>query len=1106
MKQKRLLCAVLCSALMAGGILPQIPVYAQPQPEENLAYQKAVFSPTQYHDNSQWNLASLTDGKKLITTDYATNAGFHSMENSGATIVGVDLGEEKTFDCIRLYPRIDEQTGGQLVSYAEDFTIEVSSDNKAWEKVKTVTGNQNAEREPQNFSFDSVTAQYVRINVTKTTGGGTTLALAEMEVYCMEEPTPDFDKFTYKAFSDDFSDQEASDAKWKLIADSSSAPQNPVIENGEYVLDKGIHANIKDMKFDSALYEADVKVENGADWIGLLFNKTKDTHMWNDSGYMLYIRNDQATAQTGSAAELLSDGKAVGSVKEIPNYSPGEFINLKVLSDEEMIKVYLNNEKVIEVKNSTYTEGYADFFVSGGQGNGRIDNVSVKTLPKVYEDKTAEYMEKLKFHRILRDDISVRFPDLPEGHKVTINSSTAPGVISTDGTVTPPDEECEVTLNVTVTCINPENSISGDVTYTIPRKSTKEDVEFMQNLEYGLFFHYIWGGDPASSTMDENGNQPKDIHEFVNNFDVDQVVEDCEKFNAQYVIFTVWHYRMNPLYYSEVYREWRSDAEANNPSEEDRDIIMELADKLAEKGIDLFLYTHPNDLHDFSEEDQKTFDYKYRGDTTFDKELWNDYLSQQYAELTERYQGKIKGYFLDEGLGSPSNDQFVDYDRIRATIKDIDPQMAMIQNWSEVPGAGAYKCDTGMVEDRIQTSWGQGDWGYSLGTSITDGDSWPSFGISFAARIGERPFNWSAFYDKDGVFHGSDTPEFVNKKKVIASAEDIFRYTIYQAASNYGGMGSCWAFGPYSGPDNESMWEPGVEDTFEKVGEMLEPIKESVFATKPSTSWPAAVDVDEANPRVKKGSLGEKTYVAMSSSDGSREFVHVLNPDLADGAVEGNTLKLPAPADGKEYKGARLVDGGVKLELQKQADGSLVLTLPAGMDWDAYDTAIELTTKEIQPADKTKLKEAIEKAEQVETEKYTDETVEKFLAELEAAKVVLNDDGLTEDDQEIVDEALNDLEKAQAALVLKDTDDGKDPAEPEDPDTPEDPDGDGKPSDTGNGNTADKNQSGKEESIDKTGSNTPQTGDAAGGLYAAAALAAASAGVAITFVRKRIKK
>lgn len=660
-------------------------------------------------------------------------------------------------------------------------------------------------------------------------------------------------EFTQVIFEDDFSDPSISNELWT---------SSPTLDQGVYRLELGLHAGLKDLNLTSALIEADVKVENGGDWIGLLFNKTNMEDIWATSGNMLYIRN------TGKA-DLMCAGAVTDSDVSVPGYSPENYVNVKLLTDQGTVKVYLNNEKVIDTKVSCYTSGLASFFVSGSRGNGCIDNVSVKVRPTEAEEKEAE----------------------------------------------------------------------------------AEDIAFAQNLEYGIFLHYIWGG-KGSATIDENGDQPDNIHDFVNHFDVEQVVEDCKEMGVQYVIFTAWHYRMNPLYYSEVYREWRADAEVNNPSLEDADIIMELADGLAECGIDLLLYTHPNDLHDFSDADKATFDYKYRGDTSFDYEKWNDYLNAQYEEVTTRYKGKIKGFFLDEGLGYPTNASFVDYNRLRRTIKKIDSGMIMIQNWSEVSGSGSYQCDTGMVEDRIQTSWGSGDWGDSLGTSITDGDTWPSFGISFAARVGERPFNWSAQYTKEGLFTGSDTEEFQTKEMVLASAEDIFRYTIYQAASNYGGMGCSWAFGPYSGLNNTDIWEPGIKSLFVKVGDMLGTIKDSVFATKPSASWPAKVDVSTSNPRVKTGCLGEVTYVAMSSADGSREFVHVLNPGVGS-AISGQTLTLPKPADERSYNTAQLVADGTKLDLKVNADGSISITLPEGVLWEENDTAIELSFTEEEKEDTT---------------------------------------------------------------------------------------------------------------------------------------------------------
>ena len=108
--------------------------------------------------------------------------------------------------------------------------------------------------------------------------------------------------------------------------------------------------------------------------------------------------------------------------------------------------------------------------------------------------------------------------------------------------------------------------------------SNEKEVAFIFDLKYGLFSHYVWAG--GSGTTDQSGKPAKNIQEQINTFDVSQYVRDCKTFSVQYVIFTAWHARMNPLYYSPVYRKWRDNADKNNPDKNDRDIIAELANAL----------------------------------------------------------------------------------------------------------------------------------------------------------------------------------------------------------------------------------------------------------------------------------------------------------------------------------------------------------------------------------------------------------------------------------------------------------------------------------------------------------------------------------------------
>jgi len=450
--------------------------------------------------------------------------------------------------------------------------------------------------------------------------------------------------------------------------------------------------------------------------------------------------------------------------------------------------------------------------------------------------------------------------------------------------------------------------------------STDTQSALISNLKYGLFSHYVWAG--GSGTADQNGVPSKSIQEQINTFDVQQYAKDCKSYGVQYVIFTAWHAQMNPLYYSPVYRKWRNNAEQNNPDKNDRDIIAELADALKTEGIDLFLYTHPNNLHDFTSADKAKFDYKQMGDTTFNFSKWNDYLSEMYSEISKRYKGKIKGFWVDEGLETVSNEHFVDYKRLRETIAAVDPSLILIQNyWHSGPGKGKYLCDTGMKEFQIHTKWLKGFWQCGLAADRNDGSNWPSFGYS------------SLGYVQENIISKENPP-------VLLKARDIFRYTVYQSASNSEGLGACWCANPVRGLNTGDIWESGVRKTLSDVGQLIKPVSRSIFKTKPSTSWPAKVDVNPDKPFEKAGDLGSVTFVAMQSNDGKQEFIHLLNPSKSQ--INTKTLTIPAPADDKKFIGAKLVKDNTILIFNQNPEGLITLTLPKGTEWDSDDTAIEM--------------------------------------------------------------------------------------------------------------------------------------------------------------------
>jgi hypothetical protein len=80
--------------------------------------------------------------------------------------------------------------------------------------------------------------------------------------------------------------------------------------------------------------------------------------------------------------------------------------------------------------------------------------------------------------------------------------------------------------------------------------------------------------------------------------------------------------------------------------------------------------------------------------------------------------------------------------------------------------------------------------------------------------------------------------------------------------------------------------------------------------------------------------------VATKSVDERYEYLHVLRPP-----TNSATLKLPAPADGKQFTKATLLPSGRKVTLKQDAAG-LTLTLPKRVAWDKPDTVIRLQVGE----------------------------------------------------------------------------------------------------------------------------------------------------------------
>jgi len=156
----------------------------------NLALGKSVSTNSTYN-GSGWNSAYLTDGKTNSDTDpkgYTSNP-FDTQIPSTPVYAEIDLGQMTQLNQIELYPRNDvEAASGGSANYPVSFTIQVKQPDETYKVVYSVEEGANPDGVPQVYNFDTQTAQYIRIYVTKLgiPGNGETssyVQLGEMEVY-----------------------------------------------------------------------------------------------------------------------------------------------------------------------------------------------------------------------------------------------------------------------------------------------------------------------------------------------------------------------------------------------------------------------------------------------------------------------------------------------------------------------------------------------------------------------------------------------------------------------------------------------------------------------------------------------------------------------------------------------------------------------------------------------------------------------------------------------------------------------------------------------------------------------------------------------------------
>ena len=427
--------------------------------------------------------------------------------------------------------------------------------------------------------------------------------------------------------------------------------------------------------------------------------------------------------------------------------------------------------------------------------------------------------------------------------------------------------------------------------------------------KYGLFVHLV-----AGLSIRSDGTTPESLNDFADNFDVASFADAVMQMGVQYMVLTSWHYKMRPLYPSAVTEKWRPGNSVR------RDLLGEIIDAVNERGIAVILYTHPRDGHDFDDDEKIYMGWGLGTDgrhndvpcaENFKYSIWNEYVTELYAELADRYAHKLMAFYTD-GVGSYSgkdthfekNLQIVNYLTIRDIMKSRNPEIIMIQNYF----GNLFSNDYAMPE---------GYFGYEDIMNMAHTEKWPVANKSFAIC----PFG-------GGWMPSAD---YVGKDARKMSVEDMVRFTVFDASCTSGG-GLCWACSPYA---EGNVWQTGVVECMTEVGKELNRFKEGIFNAEMSRSYPT----------ISGDTLEGRDYTFfMTSHNGNYEYLHLMKKKTA--------VEFGSCEDGAELISPICLCKGVEIEKFEKTENGYSLLLSG--EFDKTDTIIRFERVKNDPAPTTR--------------------------------------------------------------------------------------------------------------------------------------------------------
>jgi len=538
--------------------------------------------------------------------------------------------------------------------------------------------------------------------------------------------------------------------------------------------------------------------------------------------------------------------------------------------------------------------------------------ISKETLENCQENSFAqtEAFKAPLYYRAKDDETMLSLQlNLPDGYSAKIFSSDDESVISKSGAITQKKVFSFVKVIYEVTKDDDRNNkvYTHPVNILVPAKpdpKNRYSNGTYTDDRYGVFFHLGSGGQYS------NGRNGGNMDDYCNNFNVKKVVDDITAMGFQVVNITDFHGLGTTIHPNPCVDFYRGESHYTAT----RDLLGELIDELNKRGIQVTLFTHPLDGHDYVNSEYLGWS-KGKSSQFQDNQRWNDFINDCYADIAARYGSRVIAIGFDSVLSIDQEPHVpfgivLDRIRLRNTIKKYAPNVALVSlvGANELTDYGIKEVFTPAWIDppkSIDSIWAEP---VKVPLTARNTNDYPTYNRATAIVVGDH---WLAIQSKTQSFPCQYT------------AEDLFCYSVAQIGVCNSGPATMWAFSPYV----DGEWESDKLETFKKVYDYMKPIDEALFKTYPSQAF-----------IVRSGKkLKDYEYVSTQSRDNKYQYILVLNPPSE------KTISLPAPANGVAFTKAEVITGANKYQTAALASNNEGYTVTIRGSWNNLCTAIRLT-------------------------------------------------------------------------------------------------------------------------------------------------------------------